>query len=333
MHRIHQTSLDQTQTVELEQFRCTSLRCPYMTKYRYEINRHIDKCIYVTTDNDVQRALAQQTVFHQEEVQKLKELLATQSADHKDEVQKLKEHHRDELELLTLNYKDDVQQLKERYREDLAGKELEIRGLMSKLEVMEPIMTSRLKHADDLANRIADRSTISTTNNTYNHIHHVLADGKTFLEMTHPDRVKAIVQENTDKYFWQGQSGAANLVYDHVLCVDTPDMDDNKRMLLVCTDTSRKKCKYNNEKNEVVEDIGASHFLSRVAEPITEAAKEWHTTVTSQLKDEKCKKKIDAGMADKKTEQADLALMDLLCIKDENNNQRFVNKLCTLAKV
>lgn len=306
---VHQKTPDNDKRVDLQQYKCASSRCSHVTAYRSEHKRHLEKCVYVSTDV----ALAQLSDQHKEELQKA---LAQLSDQHKEELQKWKDQ----------------------YREELMEKDLEIRGLMSKLEVMEQMMASRVKHADDLANRMADRST--TTNNTYNHIQHVLVDGKTFLALTNPDRIEAITRENTDKYFWQGQSGAANLVYNHIVCVDDNDQDDQddqdkneKRMLMVCTDVSRKKCKYNNDKNELAEDIGAAHFLSKVAEPITEVAKEWHTTVTKKLEHEKRSKIIDSGTADKKTEQADMALFDLLAIKDDNRNQRFVNKLCTLTKV
>ena len=235
------------------------------------------------------------------------------------------------------------QELLEKEKElsaELARRDNEIQRLLGKLEVTESHF-----------NRMADRSTITTTTNTYNHTHHVLVDGKTYLEMTDYDRIKAIAHENKEKYFWQGQTGAANLVYDHVLCLNDDDTtkndtgtenendtsnssnDNEKRMLMVCTDVSRKKCKYNNEKNEVVEDIGAAHFLSKVTDPIIEVAKEWHTSVTNHLNDGKRSKTIDALTVDGKTKQVDKAWFDLMDIKDEEKNQRFVNKLCTLAKV
>ena len=333
MHRIHQTSIDQSQTVELQQYRCRSMRCPFTTTYRAEQKKHVDKCVYILTDEFVQYSLSRQMADHQQEMQEMKEQMVQQFADHKEEIQRLKN-----------DYRDDLEQLKDHYRQEIAEKDLEIRGLMSKLEVMEQMMVSRLQHADQLANRMADRST--TTNNTCNHIHHILADGKTYLEMTDHNRIKAIAHENKEKYFWQGQTGAANLVYEHVLCVPTnnenkqnetetgkKDENNEKRMLLVCTDASRKKCKYNNENNEVVEDIGAAHFLSKVAAPIVEAANEWHTTVTNQLKDGQRLKTIDALTVDGKTKQVDTAWLDIMDINDQEKNQRFVNKLCTLAKV
>ena len=374
MKRVHQKCLESGEDIQLEQFRCRSERCPYLTKYRFELNKHISKCIYVATEKDIQQAVAeavaQQMTTHKDEVQKLKddyrEHLVQQTADSKDEILKLKDQmlqevlklkdqlfqetakHNEEVHELkgqmfqdTAKHNEEVQELKHRYRQELVDKDMEICVLRSKLE----LMTSRVQHADQLVDRIADRSTITTTttNNTYNHIHHVLADGKTYAEMTEYDRIKAIVHENKEKYFWQGQTGAANLVYDHVLCVPNNeiehadatenDEENEKRMLMVCTDVSRKKCKYNNDKNEVVEDIGAAHFLSKVTDPIIEVAKEWHTSVTNHLNDGKRSKRINELTVDGKTKQVDNALFDIMDIKDEEKNQRFVNKLCTLAKV
>lgn len=76
----------------------------------------------------------------------------------------------------------------------LSQKDAEISILREQLE----------KRMDDITD-IARQTKTNTTNNTYNHIHHILADGKTFLEMTEPDRIR-----NMDEYFWQGH--AANMV-------------------------------------------------------------------------------------------------------------------------
>lgn len=167
MKRVHQKCLESGEDIQLEQFRCRSERCPYLTKYRFELNKHISKCVYVAAEKDIQQAVteavAQQLAIHKEEVQRLKEQTMQEVLKMKDQIFRETTKHHEEVQELkfqmiqdTVKHNEETQELKDRYRNDIMEKDLEIRGLMSKLEVM----ASRLQHADQLVNRIADRSTI-----------------------------------------------------------------------------------------------------------------------------------------------------------------------------
>lgn len=320
INRVHPDPENETEAKHT----CSSQQCTFQSRYGWELKKHIPKCLHVHYDEK----FAELQVGYQQQIESIRQA-------HQIELDSLRETYREERLEKDKAHREELLEKDKDYREELVEKDKEIQRLLAKLEVTE-------SHFNRMADRSTTITTTTTNNNTYNHIHHVLADGKTFLEMTSHNRIKAIVNENKEKYFWQGQMGAANLVYDHVLCVPNNDneeesetgKDENeKRMLMICTDVSRKKCKYNNDKNEVVEDIGASHFLSKVSDPIIEVAKEWHTNVTNQLNDGKRSKTIDDLTVDGKTKQVDKALFDIMDIKNEEKNQRFVNKLCTLAKV
>lgn len=123
----------------------------------------------------------------------------------------------------------------------------------------------------------------------------------------------------------------AKFLYDHVICVGADNEDeDDKKMLIACTDFSRKKMKYTNEKNEVEEDIGACKFISKVVRTVSG---ELHTTLTHQLREDQRSNKIDQMTAEYKTDMVDQAFMDISQIHNTQSNHSFTNKLCSLTKV
>jgi hypothetical protein len=228
----------------------------------------------------------------------------------------------------------------------LTEKDMEIRELSVRLEMMqkaedkvdsqlkraeervEEMVDSELKRAHDMIEKCIERPT--TTNNvhtSHNHIHNILVDGKTFAEMTDPERIETIARQKMRPYWLKGQAGVAEFLYHHVICVD----DDKK--LIACTDASRKKMKYTNEKNEVEDDLGATKFIAKVYQPIKTVSNELHDNITEQLEEDASSHKIDRFSAELKKEQAIQAAMDIVRIQDSERNQSFTTKLCSLAKV
>lgn len=213
------------------------------------------------------------------------------------------------------------------HREELTKKDIEIRRLLAQLEVVE----ARLEKADEMVAKCIERP---VTTNNHNHVHHILVDGKTFVEHTDPRRIEEIARKNMESYFWQGQAGVAKFLYDHVICVDGEDVGDtDRRMLIACTDYARKKMKYTNEKNEVEEDIGACKFISKVAQPICAVSGELHSSITQQLREDQRAQRIDLMTAECKSDMADQAFMDISQIQNDQSNHSFTSKLCSLTKV
>jgi hypothetical protein len=109
-------------------------------------------------------------------------------------------------------------------------------------------------------------------------------------------------------------------------------VDDDKK-LIACTDASRKKIKYTNDKNEVEDDLGATKFIAKVYQPIRTVSNELHDNITEQIQEDESSHKIDRFSAELQREQAIQAAMDIVRIRDSERNQSFTTKLCSLAKV
>jgi hypothetical protein len=231
----------------------------------------------------------------------------------------------------------------------LAQKDMEIRELSVRLEMMQKaeeqlkrrademidcqlkraddMVDCQLKHANDIVEKCIDRPTVTNNNHHHNHITNILVDGKTFAEMTDPERIEEIARQKMRPYWLKGQAGVAEFLYEHVIC-----MEDDKK-LIACTDASRKKMKYTNEKNEVEDDLGATKFIAKVYQPIKTVSNELHDNITEQIQEDETSNKIDRFSAELKREQAIQAAIDIVRIRDSERNQSFTTKLCSLAKV
>lgn len=313
MKRKHQKTTREnelTHAIEVEQVKCPSDKCDYTTVYRWDMKKHLEKCLHVVID----RALQEREEYYQFEIAQL-------HAQYQQQLMEKDNSHQVELSKCEL-----LLARKEAEIERLTGR-LESERLTGRLETME----TQMKQSNELVSRLAERPTTLVTNshnnNTHNHILNVLTDAKQFLEQTDPDRIQAIARAKLEPYFWQGQKGMAEFVTDNVVCT----VDD--KMIAACTDFSRKKVKYLNDRNELDEDIGACKLVKRIAPPIKAVASELHTTITEQLRRDLKENKIGAFMADGKTTMADNALLDIHQIDNDDHNSDFRMKLCSLIKV
>lgn len=148
--------------------------------------------------------------------------------------------------------------------------------------------------------------------NTQN-IQNVLADYETYQKYTNKERIKSIAKEvNMEPYFWGGQKGIANFCNDNI--IRAPE-----NPLMKCTDPSRYRFKHLDEKGQVVEDIDATNFTAKVAEPIKEVAEEVHDGIQKDIEEKMKNKESDRAYLEAKKIQA---MQKLIGIKDIDDNKR-----------
>jgi hypothetical protein len=316
----HVVRLHQQNTVD--NYGCTSSRCEYRAQTLWEVKRHAAKCWEVKMDQELER-------LQEEHRREMKDLLVQKDW---------------EIAQKEMTFRDLLAQKDMAFRDLLAQKDMEIGKLSVRLEMIqkaeekaefqlkrseervEEMVDSQLKRSNDMIQKCIDRPTI-TNNNHHNHISNILVDGKTFQEMTDPERIEEIARQKMRPYWLKGQAGVAEFLYNHVICVE----EDKK--LIACTDASRKKMKYTNEKNEVEDDLGATKFIAKVYQPIRTVSNELHDNITEQIEQDTQTNKIDRFSAELKKEQAMQAAIDIVRIRDSECNQPFTTKLCSLAKV
>jgi hypothetical protein len=325
--RIHLKILETSEPVHLEEFACSSPRCSFTTTYRAEWKRHLDKCLFISFDQEMEK---KEQHYHNLLAQKDVEIMAVQTQ--KDmAIQNLLAQKDWEMRELSVQKDMEIRELSVRLEMmQQAEQQLKRRAdemIDCQLKRADDMVDSQLKHANDMVEKCIDRPTVTNNNHHHNHINNILVDGKTFAEMTDPERIQEIARQKMRPYWLKGQAGVAEFLYNHVICVD----DDKK--LIACTDASRKKIKYTNDKNEVEDDLGATKFIAKVYQPIRTVSNELHDNITEQIQEDESSHKIDRFSAELQREQAIQAAMDIVRIRDSERNQSFTTKLCSLAKV
>jgi hypothetical protein len=177
---------------------------------------------------------------------------------------------------------------------------------------------------EKLASQAIDKPNTTITTNVNN-----IYSDKYFLEDIKPEDVKRKCQTHlTEQIFFAGQRGIAQLCTDHII-----KTKDNK-VLLSCSDVSRKKFKYVDDVGNMKEDYEARTFTKKVYEPIKKASQIVYENILSDIKEQE-EKEDDSN---KKSDLNDKTLKAIDCfvqianIDNPNGNSEFKNELAILNK-
>ena len=219
----------------------------------------------------------------------------------------------------------EIKDLETAFNKEQEHKDEKIKDLQTQLDKMFSTIEGLAKQAIDKPN--------TTTNNNVN-VRNVYSD-KYFLEKLTPEDIKHKCRNYlTEEVFFQGQRGIARMCTDHVI-----HTKDNK-VLLTCSDVSRKKFKYMDEHGNVKEDYDAIAFTEKVIGPIKQVSKEVYDHIVSNIKDEREQlenKKDQESMERKttlhyKTDMAADCFKKIIFIDMPNDNSDFKNELARLNK-
>ena len=256
-----------------------------------------------------------------------------------------------EVSSVNLNYTNieeyiNILEIKEKelndYKNLLSEKEKKMKEKDNRIKEIESIIIEKDKQikrledkidkADNTIAYIAKQSKI--TNNTTNikgnqTVVNILCDYKTYEKYTDKEHIISTANNmDMEKYFWNGQKGIANFCSENI--VKTSDS-----MIICCTDSSRKKFKYMNNKNKIIDDINAKHFTERIAEPIKEVCKELYENIQKNIED-KLKSRDPENdhhfLSTKKT-IAHEKYSQISDINNDNNNSEYKRELSALLKI
>ena len=167
-------------------------------------------------------------------------------------IDKIRKEHQNEIDHLKNTYEKRLEQF--RTKTECMEKEQERMTSLLEKVVTKPLVTNNT----------------NTTNNTIkgnnNNLQSFLASPELYEKQVDPDRIKSIDHSIIEKHFWLGQKGIARFCVDNI--INTTDEEGNHKMLLYCSDTSRKRFKYVDDDNHLVDDMEARHFIDTVSEPI-----------------------------------------------------------------
>lgn len=128
-----------------------------------------------------------------------------------------------------------------------------------------------------------------------------------------------------------GQQGLARCLVEHVIKVEG-------KLILVCTDTSRKRFRFVNTDGKLAEDMKAKMLCNKLGEPIRDICKDVFERVLDKLdSDQRVKKSNGSGafeiaFVDKKKEWAYQKFLEIRMFESEDDNTDFLNELATLLR-
>ena len=170
----------------------------------------------------------------------------------------------------------------------------------------------------------------TTTNNTVNNtIRNQLSPTYTLDKITDKQLEDTFRSYMTEQMFWIGQKALAKM------CVERIIKTKDGKMLICCSDISRKKFKLIDAKGNLKEDIEARFFTERVSVPIKNVGKDIYDCIMESISDERETiseddySKKDSLM--EKSMKAMTAYLDIINIDDDNRNGVFKSELAALS--
>jgi hypothetical protein len=197
-------------------------------------------------------------------------------------------------------------------------------------------MTSLLEMAISKPTNTTTNNTMTTSTNTNttikgnnNNLQNILASHDLYEKQVDAERIQSIDPSIIEKHFWFGQKGMAKFCVDHIAKVK--DVQGNEKMLLCCTDPTRKRFKYRNDENEVVEDMDARHFIGQVSAPIKTACRDVYDSIMKKIEEERENNNSnDAFFLANKTSMAQQKLFEINNISDNNRNSEYKHEMSIL---
>jgi Zinc finger, C2H2 type len=231
-----------------------------------------------------------------------------------------------EIKDLKTNYAKEIEEMQYDHKKEITYKDDKIIDLQTQIDKMYSTI-------ENLATKAIDKPTI---NNTTNNVRNNIYSDKYFLEKLTPEEItKKCRNHLTEEVFFEGQPGIAKMCTENI--IKTKD----EKVLLACTDVSRKKFKYIDEFGNIKEDYEARTFMEKVIGPIKKIGLEVYESIKSNIKgeEEELKNKRDCESMDRKTalhyknDRASDCIKQILFIDVPAENTLFKNELAVLNKV
>ena len=286
------------------------------------------KCLILNEENEEKMKYLKEELEY-EKTTEIKEIETIYKKEKKEYIEE-KEAEIVSIKSLYENYmkekEKEIKDLENAFTKEQEHKDEKIKDLQTQLDKM-------FSTIEGLAKQAIDKPNMTTTNNNVN-VRNVYSDTYFLEKLTHEDVKKKFRNHLTEEIFFQGQRGIAKMCTEHVI-----HTKDNK-VLLTCSDVSRKKFKYIDELGNIKEDYDAIAFTEKVIGPIKQVSKEVYDHIVSTIKDEREQlehKKDQESMERKttlhyKTDMAADCFQKIIFIDMPNDNSDFKNELARLNK-
>ena len=182
-----------------------------------------------------------------------------------------------------------------------------------------------------LAREGSNKPTTTTHNTINNTIRNALSTDYTLEKLEQKQLEETIRQHYTERDFFNGQKGLANFCLERI--IKAPD----GKMLICCSDISRKKFKILDVNGNLKEDIEARLLCQTLKIPIKNITREIYDKIQDKIDQERSRlsdndrsrhaKLLDDSM------RAQKVYIDNMNFDDLNYNQDFMHELCVLLNI
>lgn len=224
----------------------------------------------------------------------------------------------------------------EKLKKELLTCQTQLSSLTTEKDIIQRELEKSQHLIQCLSERAIDRPS-NVTNRQHNEIGNVkitnhLSDHQTYLKQVHPERVTGLLDLHFEKYFMDGQIGLARFVVEHIIRLE------NGKMILCCTDPTRKRFRFIDTDKKLAEDLKAKMLCSKIKVPVKEMCNEVFDRIIQRLKDEK-KVKMSSGLGmemeidflDRKIDMAERRFLEIRAF-DGDDGTEFLNELAILLR-
>jgi hypothetical protein len=145
--------------------------------------------------------------------------------------------------------------------------------------------------------------------------------------------ILCIIENNLDETsFLNSQRGIAKFCVDNIL------KTEDGKMRMICSDPSRERFKYMDDKGVIKDDIQARQFIEKIYPPIHQVGEKIHESIiekckTQNIKIAKGEDKTDKYLVKIREEAANNSWMEIRFIKSQTSNGTFRKELAILSNV
>lgn len=324
--------------MDVERPKCQSYQCQYTARYQCEVQKHQEKCLYFLVDRETHALRDHLKSEFDQEIRRLKSHYESQLEQKEYELNHLKSEYESRLKLMHSEHEFELKQLQSDHEKDLiqvsVPLEKQICSLQTANDMLQTQLDKREQSYEQLANRAVDRPTITNQQNTQINavkITNYLTDYKTYQQQTDASWVMQQARSFFEKYFkdWiNGQKALARFVVEHII-----RCSDNGRMILCCTDTSRKRFIFMNAQDEQQEDMLAKLFMEKISKPIKEVSHQIFNEIVAHLEEDRRNRitakanAFEVGEIDDRIKMANDKLFQIYEFDVESKNGDFLNEL------
>jgi len=348
-------------------FTCKGCTTSFMNNTNLMI--HFDSCkkyILLKVQEDHQQEIEKLIEEYQKEIEKNKEKhtkkIEKVQEEHTKKIEKVQEEHQKEIEKNKEEYHKEIETYKKNNNEQqfkLNEQEKTIKNLQHESKDYDTLkidhkilkekyedlknqyektiskLEQKISQCDSfiqtLAREGSNKPTTKTNNKINNTIINALSTDYTLEKLEQKQLEETMRQHYTERDFFNGQKGLANFCLERI--IKAPD----GKMLICCSDISRKKFKILDVNGNLKEDIEARLLCQKLKIPIQNITKEIYDKIQDKIDQERSRlSDNDSSRREKLLDdsmRAQKVYIDNMNFDDLNYNQDFMHELCVLLNI